>query len=1192
MKRFFLFLTLCLAASFAIAQRARVFPGFQQVMSPGIFVSLGTNINAVVSNSVDFNAVISVAGGTNNINVAWSYSGPGTITIAPSNSFTPSATPTNPGLYQVTVTALLAPQFALTNYATILLNVTTNIPPTNVPPTVTITSPTNGTYLVTPTPTNTIYASPTGTAGGAGTLADPLDLVTAFKGTNALFVAGTTLQLRGGTYSRGTNWTYLYASGSNGFPCLVRPYPGETPIIDGAVVIGDTVKTNLGANIDIRGIYFTHSLTNRVFNSGDDGVVIYGKNCTFVNNWVYNCQGTGVDVWDNATGIIVQGNVITGNGVYDMVTGNPRGHGMYTQNPTTEIRNFRNNIVQGNYDQGIQIYSGGASFPQYYRLNYNMSANNGWHTNPVTHVQDTGHYFVDALSSATPVIQVLIETNCFFHPLTLAAGTLLGDNTAGTPIRGTNCSYVGNYDFGGDPSVNFFYFDSFVCSNNYAVSPNRLINLATNGVTSLSSLTFDYNTWISQSSTPFVFNSFLSFANWKTNGFDTHSTFSTTVPTNSVRTFVIPDSYTPNRAHIAVYNYTTATSVSVDVSSAIAVGTAYEVRNAFSRAVVLSGTYAGGSILLPMTGGDPISGNMYQTFVLLPTGTTYDNSVPLVASASDVDGSVVSVAFYANNQLIGTATNSPWTVLWHDAGAGVFALSAIATDNNGSTGISPTVMVTNITAIAPTIAITSPLYNKWYITNTLASVSAAAVNGSGTVTNIAFYKDGSLVGSVGASLGTFNTNSLPFGRFGFTAVATDTYGLTATSSPPVYLQITNASYTWAQTNFDTTIFASESTNTMNYRFTAPNDLTLWRSLVVVLAGANVDTRSVGASALWKEMMHTMGSVFVGVQMPATPVLGAKQELGLELAISNAAVLGGHPEVTNAPFVYYGFSASGSEGRFVGDTNYSKLIAMWEASGSWGGAGASTSVLISNRWNIPHHFAAGAIEGPVQDALRIMLPYNRSNLAQVTYFSKQTNDHVDVYGSIGVPLLFHTMQVSYPLQLSNTFNQPTLIRQVETNGWYMYDLTYSNSFATITNYAGLSGDPKTNSWFIDETAARFMAHWAQYNRLIAITSPTNDWSGGLSTSSSVSTYNQGSSVTVTVDLTSFNTCTNLTLYNGSNIVGVAFGSSPLASPQNFTVTNIQNGMLLFTAIGRNTSGTYARSNPVYAVVKTPGPGPQY
>jgi subtilisin family serine protease len=69
-------------------------------------------------------------------------------------------------------------------------------------------------------------------------------------------------------------------------------------------------------------------------------------------------------------------------------------------------------------------------------------------------------------------------------------------------------------------------------------------------------------------------------------------------------------------------------------------------------------------------------------------------SITLNASASDADGTIGSVTFYANGSPIGADTASPYTIDWTGVPAGSYSLTAVAADDDGATTTSGTVSVT------------------------------------------------------------------------------------------------------------------------------------------------------------------------------------------------------------------------------------------------------------------------------------------------------------------------------------------------------------------------------------------------------------------------------------------------------------------------------------------------------------------
>jgi phosphatidylserine/phosphatidylglycerophosphate/cardiolipin synthase-like enzyme len=69
-------------------------------------------------------------------------------------------------------------------------------------------------------------------------------------------------------------------------------------------------------------------------------------------------------------------------------------------------------------------------------------------------------------------------------------------------------------------------------------------------------------------------------------------------------------------------------------------------------------------------------------------------SITLNASASDSDGSITKVDFYAGNVLLGSDSSAPYSFTWTNAPAGAYDLVAVATDSGNATASSPTVSVT------------------------------------------------------------------------------------------------------------------------------------------------------------------------------------------------------------------------------------------------------------------------------------------------------------------------------------------------------------------------------------------------------------------------------------------------------------------------------------------------------------------
>ena len=90
-----------------------------------------------------------------------------------------------------------------------------------------------------------------------------------------------------------------------------------------------------------------------------------------------------------------------------------------------------------------------------------------------------------------------------------------------------------------------------------------------------------------------------------------------------------------------------------------------------------------------VAGGGTQPGNAPPSVVL--TSPSYGASfaqgkaITLSANASDSDGTITKVEFFANNTKVGEDTSAPYSITWSGAAVGTWFLTARATDNGGTT---------------------------------------------------------------------------------------------------------------------------------------------------------------------------------------------------------------------------------------------------------------------------------------------------------------------------------------------------------------------------------------------------------------------------------------------------------------------------------------------------------------------------
>jgi len=153
-------------------------------------------------------------------------------------------------------------------------------------------------------------------------------------------------------------------------------------------------------------------------------------------------------------------------------------------------------------------------------------------------------------------------------------------------------------------------------------------------------------------------------------------------------------------------------------------------------------------------------------------------NVPLTANASQTGGTVTNVQYFAGSISLGSSTTAPFSVSGNISAPGPYAITAVATGS----GVSGTSAVVNITVVsAPTVTVTNPVDGTGFTAPANVSIGADASQLGGGVTNVSFYANSTLVGSVESAPFTLTASNLAAGPYALTAVATG-FGISSTSS--------------------------------------------------------------------------------------------------------------------------------------------------------------------------------------------------------------------------------------------------------------------------------------------------------------------------------------------------------------------------------------------------------------------------
>jgi len=146
---------------------------------------------------------------------------------------------------------------------------------------------------------------------------------------------------------------------------------------------------------------------------------------------------------------------------------------------------------------------------------------------------------------------------------------------------------------------------------------------------------------------------------------------------------------------------------------------------------------------------------------------------------------VVKVDFLQGATVIGTATAVPYAFEWTNVPAGIYVLTARATNAKGETVSSGPVTVTVAVPVnvAPTVSLTSPADSASFTAPVDIPLSANAVDTDGAITKVEFYNGSTLITTLTVAPYSVIWTGVPQGSYTLTAKATDNQGAESASSP-------------------------------------------------------------------------------------------------------------------------------------------------------------------------------------------------------------------------------------------------------------------------------------------------------------------------------------------------------------------------------------------------------------------------
>ena len=156
-------------------------------------------------------------------------------------------------------------------------------------------------------------------------------------------------------------------------------------------------------------------------------------------------------------------------------------------------------------------------------------------------------------------------------------------------------------------------------------------------------------------------------------------------------------------------------------------------------------------------------------------------TIRINAQANSANGTIKKVEFLSGGKHLYTTYEAPYTCLWSNVKEGNYKITAKATDNNGLTTTSDSVLILVVANKAPVVNITGPDNTNFDAPATI-TIDATATDDDGFIVRVDFYNGDTLLGSDYTSPYSFTLNNIAAGKYSFIAKATDNSGLSTTSS--------------------------------------------------------------------------------------------------------------------------------------------------------------------------------------------------------------------------------------------------------------------------------------------------------------------------------------------------------------------------------------------------------------------------
>jgi len=460
------------------------------------------------------------------------------------------------------------------------------------------------------------YVSPKGAPDGDGSRQKPLDVFTALSSEGPAR-PGDTICLTGGRYDGKMEGLKrvpfeLTVSGTKEKPVLVRPVPGETAHLNGAVSLKSSYAHFSGLEIgdlDWDPWMKKHRAATALNAVGGEGAKVI--NCNIFGG----AMGTGC--WSSAKELEIYGCLIHDFG-YLEEAGRGHGHAFYAQNETgTKV--FMHNVAYRGCGWNVHVYTQGGQIKGFDIIENICTIAGAYRPK-----QTMDNYLI---AGRPPAERIRLIGNVGYQPIDLQQwrpNARLSNYTDVVNLKG-ECR--DNYLMGAFFGLSLGPWQDMEVRGNTIWSTGVLVEISS-GPTGcavrgkakpdLRGYAIDGNTYIANGRPkPFRYalqekveeKDLLTFEQWQSLGLDKNATMlpgRNGRPTGT-KVFIFPNKYEKGRANVGVFNWDGLKEIEVDLSTVLEPGQTYRVTNCLDiqqlvdmAKPVLEGVYNGGKVAFPM----------------------------------------------------------------------------------------------------------------------------------------------------------------------------------------------------------------------------------------------------------------------------------------------------------------------------------------------------------------------------------------------------------------------------------------------------------------------------------------------------------------------------------------------------------------------------------------------------------------